>query len=93
MPTVDELRDSIREAVGRHARIESTAFTKEMLAALCGALNADIDTSPTPPKGAMRAAVLRAIDAPGADADDAGDGPFRKAELVAIADAVEVDES
>ena len=93
MPTVDELRDDIREAVGRHPRVESTAFTKEMLAALCEALAAGVETEPTPPKGAMRAAVLRAIDAPGADADDAGDGAFRKGELVAIAEALGVDGS
>ncbi len=37
--TVNELRNEIRQAVGRYERIESTAFTKEALAALCTTLN------------------------------------------------------
>ena len=82
--TVDDLRNEIREAVGRYERIESTAFTKEALVAICEAVEADIDTATTtPPKPEMRAAILDAIGA-------AGDGEtaFRKAQLQAIADAV-----
>ena len=91
--TVDDLRNAIRARVGRHERVESTAFTKEALAALCTAVDADIDVSRgTPPTSEMRAAVLDA-----ADADAAADpaSPFRKAQLVAVADAlgVERDES
>lgn len=86
--TVDDLRNAIRARVGRHERVESTAFTKEALAALCEAVDADIDTSPTPAKSAMRAAILDAIDAD-ASADPAS--PFRKAQLLAIADALGVD--
>ena len=81
-PTVDDLRDEIREAVGRYERVESTAFTKEALAAVCEALDCDLATEPTPPKSEMRAAIRRAV-----DADDAG-GAFRKAELEAIAAAL-----
>jgi hypothetical protein len=91
VPTVDELRDAVREAVGRHTRIESTAFTKEALAAVCTALDADLDLTPTPPKAEMRAAIRRAsgID-PGASAAD-DSGPLRKADLQAVADALGVD--
>lgn len=85
--TVDELRDAIREAVDRHPRVESTAFTKEALAAICEALDAGVDvTSTTPPKPEMRAAILRAVDADG-DADT----PLRKAQLQAVADALGVE--
>jgi hypothetical protein len=95
MATVDELRDAIRERVGRHARIESTAFTKEALAAVCEAVDADVDVSgATPPKAEMRAAILRAV---GADADadataDDADSPLRKAQLRAVADALGIDD-
>jgi hypothetical protein len=81
--TVDELRNEIREAVGRYERIESTSFTKEALAAICEAVDADVQTTPKPPKQAMRAAILEAIDAEGD-----GETAFRKAQLQAIADAV-----
>ncbi|MFB6169496.1 MAG: hypothetical protein ABEJ43_11725 [Haloferacaceae archaeon] len=85
--TVDDLRNGIRERVGRYERVESTAFTKEALAAVCEALDADVDVSTTtPPKSEMRAAILRAVDAEGD-----GETPFRKAELVAIADALGVE--
>lgn len=84
--TVDDLRNAIRERVGRHERIESTAFTKEALAAVCAAVDADIDASTaTPPKSEMRAAILRAVDAEGD-----GTSPLRKAQLLALADALGV---
>lgn len=84
--TVDDLRNEVREAVGRHERLESTSFTKEALVAICRHLGADIDTATTPPKARMRAAVLDAV---GVDGD--GERPFRKAELQAIADALGVE--
>ena len=82
-PTVDDLRNEIREAVGRYERVESTAFTKEALAAVCEALDCDVATEPTPAKSRMRAAIRRAV-----DADDDTGGAFRKAELEAVAAAL-----
>jgi len=84
--TVDDLRNEIREAVGRYERIESTSFTKEALVAICEAVEADIETTPTPPKPAMRTAILDAI---GAEGD--GETAFRKAQLQAIAAALDVE--
>jgi hypothetical protein len=92
--TVDELRDAIREAVGRYSRVESTAFTKEALAAICAAVDADVavDGGRTPPKAEMRAGIRRAVGVEAATSAEAG-RPFRKAELRAIADALGVDEA
>lgn len=84
-PTVDELRNEIREAVGRYERVESTAFTKEALAAICEAVGHEVDSNRLPPKPEMRAAILREIGE--FDGDDT-DRAFRKADLEAIADAV-----
>lgn len=81
-PTVDDLRNDIRQAVGRYERVESTAFTKEALAAICAAVGHDVDGNRLPPKSEMRAAIRERID--GLEADGA-DRPFRKAELEAIA--------
>jgi hypothetical protein len=90
MPTVDDLRNAIRVEVGRYERVESTAFTKEALAAIAEAVGAD---TTTPPKAAQRAAILRAVGADeGATAADA-DTAFRKAHLEAIADALGVDDA
>jgi len=85
--TVDELRNDIRTAVGRYERVESTAFTKEALAAICTAVGHDVDTDRLPPKPEMRAGILGAI----GDSDDSerGQRPFRKSELVAIAEALD----
>lgn len=87
-PTVDELRNEIRESVGRYERIESTAFTKEALAAIANAVGVAIDTDGRlPPKAEMRAGILAAI---GQDVDPADhDGQFRKAELESIHAALE----
>lgn len=86
--TVDELRNEIRGAVGRYERVESTAFTKEALAALCATVSYDIDTNNLPAKPQMRAGILWKI----GELDDDNPGqtarPFRKAELEAIAAAV-----
>ena len=86
--TVDDLRNEIREAVGRYERIESTAFTKEALAAICEAVEYDIDTNRLPPKSQMRAGILWTIGELDADDPEAAARPFRKAELEAIATAV-----
>ncbi|WP_226038834.1 hypothetical protein [Natrinema sp. DC36] len=84
-PTVDDLRNEIRRAVGRYERVESTAFTKEALAAICDAVGADIETNRLPPKSEMRAAVRRRSDLEVGDDPDAAERPFRKAELESIA--------
>lgn len=89
--TVDELRNEIRLAVGRFERIESTAFTKETLAAVCDAVDADVDTGQSPAKSRMRAAILRRIDRAGDDSPTEGDRPFRKDDLEAIADALGIE--
>jgi hypothetical protein len=87
-PTVDDLRNEIRQAVGRYERVESTQFTKEALAAVCEAVGHDVGEGRLPPKAKMRAAILRASgvdeDAAPADCENA----FRKAELEAIAAAL-----
>ena len=83
-PTVDALRNEIRVAVGRYERVESTAFTKEALAAICEAVGADIDQNRFPSKSRMRAAIRRQV----SGLDDDTDGPFRKADLEAIAAAL-----
>lgn len=88
MATVDELRDEIRTAVGRHERIESTAFTKEALAAVCEAVGHDVGEGRLPPKREMRAAILRGIGHSDPDPEEVAT-PFRKAELQAIAAALE----
>jgi hypothetical protein len=90
--TVNELRNEIRQAVGRHERIESTTFTKEALAALCVAANYDIDTTNFPSKPQMRAGILWKIGKLDDDNPDHTSNAFRKAELEAIAAALQNDE-
>lgn len=86
--TVDALRNEIRQAVGRPERIESTAFTKEALAAICDAVGGDIEANGLPPTARMRADIrLQVGVADEADPDAAG-RPFRKADLEAIAAAL-----
>jgi hypothetical protein len=87
--TVDDLRDEIREAVGRFQRVESTAFTKEDLAAIGEAVDYEIDTTGRlPPKAKMRAGILWKIGELGKDDRDDADRAFRKAELQSIAAAL-----
>jgi hypothetical protein len=88
--TVDDLRDEIRVRVGRHERRVSSAFTKEALAAICEAVEYDIDDSGRlPPKAEMRAGILSAVGSLEEDDPEQAENAFRKAELVAIADALE----
>ena len=87
--TVDDLRNEIRRAVGRYERVESTAFTKEALAAICDAVGGDIDTNRLPPKYEMRACIRRNVDALDEDDSDSAERPFRKAELEFIAAALQ----
>lgn len=88
-PTVDELRNDIRTAVGRYERVESTAFTKEALAAVCEAVGYDIDPDRLPPKPQMRAGILAAIGELDTDDPEQAQRPFRKAQLEAVAAALD----
>ena len=87
--TVDDLRNEIRLAVDRFERPGSTAFTKESLAAICDAVGYGIDAPPHPPKPEMRAKILHAIGERDTDDPSNADRPFRKAELEAIAAALQ----
>lgn len=88
-PTVSALRNQIRVSVGRYEREVSSAFTKEALAAICDHVDADVDTDRIPSKSVMRAEILYAT----GDVDEADpaahESAFRKAQLQAVADALE----
>jgi hypothetical protein len=88
-PTVNELRNEIREASGRFTREIDAQFTKEDLAAIASKLGHDVDSNQRPGKAEMRAAILwnaGLVD----DLDpDRADGAFTKDQLQAIADALE----
>jgi hypothetical protein len=86
--TVDDLRNEIRQAVGRHERIESTAFTKEALSAVCEAVDHEVGAGRLPPKAEMRAAIRRRVDGLEDGDPDRAARPFRKADLEAIAAAL-----
>lgn len=86
--TVDELRNEIRRAVGRYEREESTAFTKEALAAICDACDYEIPAGTLPPKSQMRAGIRWKVGLREDDEPDGPGGPFRKAELESIAAAL-----
>lgn len=86
--TVDDLRNEIRQAVGRFEREFSTAFTKESLAAICEAVGYEIDQDRLPSKARMRAGILWKIGELDEDDPDEGEGAFRKAELEAVAAAL-----
>ena len=85
-PTVDDLRNEIRTAVGRYERVESTGFTKEALAAICDAVDYDIDENRLPSKSQMRAGILWKLGEIREDNPELADTPFRKAQLQAIAE-------
>ncbi|MDS0477057.1 hypothetical protein [Natrinema sp. 1APR25-10V2] len=87
--TVDDLRNEIRLAVGRYERQESTAFTKEALAAICDAVDYEIDTSRLPPKSQMRAGILWKVGLLAEDDPEMAATPFRKEELKSIAAALQ----
>jgi hypothetical protein len=86
--TVDDLRNEIRQAVGRYERVESTAFTKEALAAICEAVGYDIDASRLPSKSQMRAGILWKIGELDEDDPEAAERPLRKAQLESVAAAL-----
>lgn len=91
-PTVDDLRNEIRLAVGRHERIESTAFTKEALAAICDAVDYDVETTGRPAKSVMRAGILWKTGELETDDPERAGRPFRKGELESIAATLRSDE-
>ncbi|MFC4438216.1 MULTISPECIES: hypothetical protein [Natrialbaceae] len=86
--TVDDLRNEIRQAVGRYKREESTAFTKEALAAICDAVDYEIPPGTLPPKSKMRAGIRWKVGLRDDDEPDGSGAPFRKAELESIAAAL-----
>lgn len=88
-PTVDELRNEIRVAVGRFEREISTAFTKEDLLTICEALGYESEGHGRPPTAEMRAGILWKAGVLDEPDPDAVDGNFRKADLEAIAAALE----
>lgn len=88
-PTVDDLRNEIRRAVGRYERVESTAFTKEALAAICEAVGYDIDTDRLPTKPQMRAGILYSLGELETDDPEQAQRAFRKAQLETIAAALD----
>ena len=69
----------------RYERVESTAFTKEALAAICDAVGYEIDQNSLPSKPQMRAGILAAIGELETDDPSQAERPFRKAQLEAIA--------
>ncbi len=90
--TVNELRNEIRQAVGRYERVESTSFTKEALAAICLTVNYDIDTNNLPSKSQMRAGILWKIGELDDDSPEQTSNAFRKKELKAIAATLQDEE-
>lgn len=87
-PTVDAFRNEIRQSVGRYERVESTGFTKEALAAICDAVDYDVDENRLPPKPEMRAGILWQIGVLDEDDPEEADRPLRKAELESVAVAL-----
>ena len=81
-PTVNELRNEIRVAVGRFEREFDAPFTKEELAAIADALGEGTGEEPLPSKAEMRTTIRRQVGLP------AEGGSFVKAELSEIADAL-----
>lgn len=86
-PSVDDYRNEIRVAVGRHERLVSTTFTKEALAAVCTEVGGEVPDGTLPAKAAMRETIREHVADLDADPEAAA-RPFRKAELAAIAAAL-----
>lgn len=85
-PTVHELQNRIRRNVGRFERKVDAQFTKEELAAVADAVGAGVEGG-RPSKSAMRAAIRRQVGL--ADGEDASGRAFPKADLEAIAAALD----
>ena len=88
-PTVGELRNEIRESVGRFERVGSAGFTKEDLTAICEAVGHEVGAKPFPAKSEMRAAIRDGVDA--LDSSVEGDRALRKAELETLAASLDAE--
>ncbi|QLD87100.1 hypothetical protein HWV23_15670 [Natronomonas halophila] len=84
-PTVQELRNGIRRRIGRFEREVNAQFTKEELAAIAEAVGYD---GRRPSKGEMRAEIRQRVGI-AAEGEAASDDTFRKADLKAIAEALD----
>lgn len=84
-PTVPDLRNGIRTAVGRFEREVDAPFTKEELAAIASETGYTAEGGVPPSKSRMRAGIRWRVGVSESEAA-AGDGPFTKDELQAIAD-------
>lgn len=94
-PTVHELRNAIRAAVGRFERDFDAQFTKEELAAVANAVGYEVGEGSLPPKSEMRAGIRRQVgasDDEDEDEDETDGGSFVKAELETIAEALDAGE-
>jgi hypothetical protein len=87
-PTVHEVRNAIRAATGRFEREFEASFTKEELQAICEALDVAGEEAGRPSTTRMRRQI-RARVGVAESPEAADDTTFRKAELRAIADAVD----
>jgi len=85
-PTVHDLRNLIRERVGRFRREVDAQFTKEELAAIAETVGVELADG-RPSKGAMRAAIRREVGIRGGD-DAVSEGTFTKADLETIAETL-----
>ncbi|MDH5019719.1 hypothetical protein [Halobacterium rubrum] len=87
-PTVHELRNAIRVATGRFEREVAASFTKEELQAICEALGVAIDEAGQPSTARMRRLIRTQVGVE-ESLEAADDSTLRKADLQAIAEAVE----
>jgi hypothetical protein len=85
-PTVQELRNGIRRSIGRFEREVNAQFTKEELAAIAEAVGYDGGRRPS--KGDMRAEIRQRVGI-AAESEAASGDTFRKADLQAIAEALD----
>jgi len=88
MPTVTDLQNQIRTAVGRFERETSTQFTKEELAAIANEVGYEVDAGAPPSKSQMRAGIRWKVELSETE-EDADETPFRKSELSKIADTLD----
>ncbi|KYH24780.1 hypothetical protein HAPAU_31570 [Halalkalicoccus paucihalophilus] len=88
-PTVLELQNAIRTAVGRFEREVSASFTKEELVAIADEVGFAVDKKSRPSTTTMRAGIR--VKTGLSESQEAASGePFLKDELQAIADELGV---
>lgn len=88
-PTVHNLRNAIRAAVGRFEREVDAQFTKEELEAIATEVGYGVEDGPLPAKSRLRAGIRWRVGLSETE-EAAGDGPFTKDELQAIAAHLDV---